>query len=239
MVPNGKKSTDLQLYSAPKVARIHQHAKLEAIPTIWSPGNAGKPQIPPVSLSQNCTKIRKNYTPKPQYNQSWRWSGYISIQNFRPFLSCVLREISGNRKFDPFHKVKIALKLAKISRPWLKACQFWRCLGCNSMPNCRSFFPCVFKEMPGYISGRTGGPTDPCTGGNIVFRTLGGQSENGSSRRGHENGSVALTKYVSLRQRHLCSSGNMYCCVNLTHAGAKAHIFMSSWPMLLQEHVVL
>ena len=49
-----------------------------------SPGNAQKPQIWPVSLSQNSTKITKINRPWPR-TQFWRWSRYISVQNFRPF----------------------------------------------------------------------------------------------------------------------------------------------------------
>ena len=78
-----------------------------------SPGNAWKPQIWPVSLSQNSAKIRKINRLSPTINQVWRWSRYISAQNFRPFPPCVLREMPGNPKFDPFHWVKIVPKWEK------------------------------------------------------------------------------------------------------------------------------
>ena len=78
-----------------------------------SPGNARKPQIWPVSLSQNCAKIRKINRLWPQTNQFWRWSRYISMQNLRPFPPCIFLEMPGNPKFDPFHSVKIAPKLEK------------------------------------------------------------------------------------------------------------------------------
>ena len=61
-----------------------------------SPGNARKPKIWSVSLSQSHAKRRKINRPWPQSNQFWRWSGYISMQNFRPFPPCVLREMPGN-----------------------------------------------------------------------------------------------------------------------------------------------
>ena len=51
--------TMTKIYSVLEVDRIHQHAKFQAIPSMRSPGNARKPQIWPVSLSQNSTKIRK------------------------------------------------------------------------------------------------------------------------------------------------------------------------------------
>ena len=35
------------------------------------------------------------------------------MQNFRPFPPCVLQDMPGNPKFDPFHWVKIAPKLEK------------------------------------------------------------------------------------------------------------------------------
>ena len=53
------------------------------------PGNTRKPQIWPVLLSQNSTKIRKINRPRLWFNQFWRWSGYISMQNFTPFPPCV------------------------------------------------------------------------------------------------------------------------------------------------------
>ena len=61
-----------------------------------SPGNAWKPRIWPVSLSQNSAKMRKINKPWPWTNQFWRWSRYISMENFRPFPPCVLRQIPGN-----------------------------------------------------------------------------------------------------------------------------------------------
>ena len=39
--------------------RIQQHVKFQAIPSMCSPDNARKPQILPISLSQNSAKIRK------------------------------------------------------------------------------------------------------------------------------------------------------------------------------------
>ena len=61
-----------------------------------SPGNAPKPNIWPVSLSQRGVKRRKIYRVWPQSNKFWRWSRYISMYNFRLFPPCVLRQMSGN-----------------------------------------------------------------------------------------------------------------------------------------------
>ena len=57
----------------------------------------------PVSLSQNSAKITKVNRPWPRTNQLWRWSRYISMQNFRPFPPCVLQDMPVNSKFDLFH----------------------------------------------------------------------------------------------------------------------------------------
>ena len=47
-------------FSVLKVVKIHQHAKFQAIPTMCSPGNARKPPIWPISLSQSDAKRRKS-----------------------------------------------------------------------------------------------------------------------------------------------------------------------------------
>ena len=70
-------------------------------------------QIWPVSLSQNSVKIRKINKLWSLSNWLWRWSGYISMQNVRPFPQWVLQEMTRNPKFDPFHYVKIVPKLEK------------------------------------------------------------------------------------------------------------------------------
>ena len=78
------------------MVKIHQHTQFQVIPSMRSPGNAWKPQIWPVSLSQNSVKIRKINRPWPSTNHFWRCLRYISIQKFRPFIPCVLRQMSGN-----------------------------------------------------------------------------------------------------------------------------------------------
>ena len=95
------------------MVRIQQHTIFQAIPPLRSPANARKPQIWPVSLSRNSTKITKINKPWPRTYQFWRWSRYISMQNFRPFPLCILQEMPGNPKFDLFHLVKIVPKLEK------------------------------------------------------------------------------------------------------------------------------
>ena len=51
--------TVTQNYILLKVVKIHQPAKFQVISFLLSPGNARKPQIWPVSLSQNSAKIKK------------------------------------------------------------------------------------------------------------------------------------------------------------------------------------
>ena len=86
-----------------KVVRTHQHAKFQGNSSMCSPGNARNPQILHVTRSQNSTKIRTINRPWLWSIQFWRWSGYISMHNFRPIPPCVLREMPGTPKFDPFH----------------------------------------------------------------------------------------------------------------------------------------
>ena len=100
-------------WSVLKVVKIHQYAKFQAILSMHSPRNARKPQIWPVSLSQNSAKITKINRPWPWTNQFWRWSRYISVQNFRPFPSCVLRQMPGNPKIWP---VSLSQNSAKIRK---------------------------------------------------------------------------------------------------------------------------
>ena len=98
-----------------KVVKIHQHAKFQVISFMRSLGNARKPQIWAFSLSQNSAKIRNINWPWPLTNQFWRWSRYISMQNFGSLPPCVLREMPGNLKFDLFHLVKIVPKLQNLT----------------------------------------------------------------------------------------------------------------------------
>ena len=82
-----------------------------------SPGNARKSQIKPVPLKmRQKRKINRRW---PQSNQCWRWSGYIIMPNNRPnnrpILPCVLQEMPGNLKCDPFHKVKNVPKKNKAN----------------------------------------------------------------------------------------------------------------------------
>ena len=66
------------------------------------------------------------YRPWPKFNQLWRWSGWISMPNFRPFLSCVFQKMPGNPIVWPVWLSQNAAKMRKINRAWPKCDQFWR-----------------------------------------------------------------------------------------------------------------
>ena len=51
-------------------------------------------------------------------------------------------------------------KRRNINRPWPWSNQFWRCPRYINTQNFRSFPPCVLRQMPGNLSGRTDGQTD-------------------------------------------------------------------------------
>ena len=104
------------------MVKINQRAKFQVISSMRSPGNARKPQIWHVSLRQNSAKITKINRLWPKTNQFWRWSRYISMQNFRLFPPCILQEMPGNPKFDPFHWVKIAPKLQQGKSEGFDSC---------------------------------------------------------------------------------------------------------------------
>ena len=72
-------------------------------------------QIWPISLSENSVKIRKINQMWSLSYRFWRWSGYISMQNVRPFCQWVLQEMTRNLKFDAFHYDKIVPKLEKAT----------------------------------------------------------------------------------------------------------------------------
>ena len=72
----------------------HRQAKCETIPPLCSQENARKSQIRPFSQSQNTTKMRKINRWWPKSNQFSRWSGYISMSNFRPFKVTAIKRIN-------------------------------------------------------------------------------------------------------------------------------------------------
>ena len=69
---------------------------MHSILPVHSQENARKPQILPVSLNQSGAKRTKFNKPLPKSTNFWSWSGYISMPNFRPFLSSILKKMPGN-----------------------------------------------------------------------------------------------------------------------------------------------
>ena len=132
------------------MVRIQQQATFQAISLMCSPGFARKRQTWPVSLSQNSANIRKINRPWTWTNQFCKWSRYISVRNCRPFPPCLLRQMPGNPKFDPFHLVKIVPKLEKATDRNHKLI---------SSEGGQDTSACFLRQMPGNLSGRTDGRT--------------------------------------------------------------------------------
>ena len=91
--------------------------KLGGIPPLCSQENAQKSQIWPVSLSQNSAKMGKINRRLPKSNQFSRWSGYISMSNFRPFKVTAIKKESTLSWMSPqrlSEKVQLKKKLFKI-----------------------------------------------------------------------------------------------------------------------------
>ena len=84
-----------------KVVRLHQHAKFQVIPPMHSPKNDRKPLIWPITPSENGAKMRKIRRSWPKPYQHRRWSGHISMPNFRQFLPCLLQKMPRNPKMAP------------------------------------------------------------------------------------------------------------------------------------------
>ena len=104
VTPKGQKSTDHdqnvisyeggQDSSACKVSGFSLHVFSRKCPE--------PPNLTRITKS-NSTKIRKINRTWLWSNHWWRWSRYISMQNFRLFPSCLLQEMPENHKFDLFH----------------------------------------------------------------------------------------------------------------------------------------
>ena len=66
--------------------------------------------------SQSGTRMRKTNRPWPKSNQFWRWSGYISMPNFKSFLTRLL--INVKKRFHSWYKDAFAtVALYRLSRP--------------------------------------------------------------------------------------------------------------------------
>ena len=105
-----------------EVVKIHRQAKCETIPPLCSQENARKSQIRPFSQSQNTTKMRKINRWWPKSNQFSRWSGYISMSNFRPFKVTAIKRI--NLTLMPPQRLseKVQLQKKKKKMPKIQNC---------------------------------------------------------------------------------------------------------------------
>ena len=91
----------------------NQHAKIQAIPHMCSPENPWKSQICPIWRNQNCVEMKKIDRPFSKSNQFWRWSGCISILNFRQYLLCVLHKSACKLWISPISEVRTVPKRGK------------------------------------------------------------------------------------------------------------------------------
>ena len=107
----------------------------QAIPPLRSQENAPKSLIKPVSLNQNATKMRKISKRRPKSNQCWRWSGYISMSNFRPLnVTAIKTQVRDQPYLSCYHKHQVN-RHNWISLPQLQICSFGKtryiCLVCH------------------------------------------------------------------------------------------------------------
>ena len=65
----------------------------------------GNPKLGQSHWAKDVPKQGKSTDHDPKSNQFWRWSGYISMPNFRPFLPCVLLRMHKIPNLTCFTKV--------------------------------------------------------------------------------------------------------------------------------------
>ena len=78
------------------VVGIHLHAIFRIMASIHFPWNRRKPRFHQVFLTTREPKLGQ-YLPKSTY--FWKWSGYISMPHFTPYLPCVLLGMPRNPKY--------------------------------------------------------------------------------------------------------------------------------------------
>ena len=110
--------------------------------------NACKVHIWPVSLSQNGAKMRKTNRSWTKCNHLQRWSGYISMWNFRHSSHAFWRK---SRKPQIWHVSlnQNGANVRNINRP--KSNLFWRWSGYISMSNFRPFKVIAIKRTQFYL----------------------------------------------------------------------------------------
>ena len=85
----------------------HHHAITVAMPSDLCQGNSCKHNICLISISQIVSKLGKIYKPWPKSQQSWRWSIYIGMPNFRPFIPYVLQKMPKTQTLTSFTQLKL------------------------------------------------------------------------------------------------------------------------------------
>ena len=101
--------------------------------------------------SKYCQNEENQQILTKNLNQFWRWSGYISMPNFRLYLPFVLRKCQETPNLTCFAIIsQNTAKMSKIKRPRLKFNHFWKWSVYTGMPNFRLFLPCLLQKMLRY-----------------------------------------------------------------------------------------
>ena len=82
------------------------------------PSTTKMPGNPNLTHFTQSIKIRKINQLWSLSNQFWRWSGYISMQNVRPFPQWVLQEMIIKPQIWHISLCQNSAKIRKINRPW-------------------------------------------------------------------------------------------------------------------------
>ena len=110
----------------------------------------GNPKFYPFHWVKIASKLEKSTNCSHNLiNQFWKWSGYISMQNFRPFPQWVFPENAWKLQIWPVSLSQNSTKITKINRPWPWTNQLWRWSRYIIVQNFRPFPPCVLRQMPG------------------------------------------------------------------------------------------
>ena len=149
-------------------------------------GKCPETLIWPVSLSQSDTKSRKINWPWPKFHPFWRWSGYVSMQNFTLFPPCVLRKCQETPNLTRFTKSKWRQKKENQQTATIiysvlvvgggqdtSACKISGHSLHAFSGKCPETSPNGRTDRPKNGHGWSDGPTDPYTGGKKVFRADG------------------------------------------------------------------
>ena len=149
-------------------------------------------------LPQNSWKHILHFRNKIS-NRFWRWSGYISVLNFRPFLPEVLIKLPQNLKYDQFHLVIVPPKREQFTGRYQNLIS-WK----SGQDTLARQISCHFSHAFLRKCPKTSwdGRTDGKSFGWSVIRVILGRSEGRSDDRleGRMDGRTQITKTQCLRR---------------------------------------